>query len=445
MTIDITMVAAGGEYMESATVVAWNMAVGMPVKAGDVIVVVETAKAATEITAPSDGVLSEIMAPVGAEVTVGSVLGRISEAAPVRAAVSVSANEPQAPQASPAATPSVADRRVEPDRRRIFASPLARRVAREHGVDLASVTGSGPGGRIKRRDVERAPVHSGAQGVPTGGSAPFTGAREAHSSGSKHLDAEAPIVFLHGFGADGTVWRKVVAQLGGARRTVVLELPGHGRTPFRSINSLRDLALTILDELQASAIAKLHLVGHSLGGAVALELADLGVLDVRSLCLIAPAGLGPEINGDFLQGFLRASHEGSLTPWLRKLTADTRIQWQEYASAVLRQRAANPQLRESQEAIASTLFPDGTQAFDQRAALERVSKPMKIIWGLEDEIIPCSHAKMVPGTVALHRFRNVGHMPQLEAPDAVSWLVDELVRSAPYRPAPARQASAVSG
>ncbi len=78
MASDIRIVGAGGEYMESVTVVDWAVSLGDQVRQGDVVVVVETAKAATEVEAPSSGVLNEIVAHVGDEVAIGAVLGRIT-------------------------------------------------------------------------------------------------------------------------------------------------------------------------------------------------------------------------------------------------------------------------------------------------------------------------------------------------------------------------------
>jgi len=65
------------------------------------------------------------------------------------------------------------------------------------------------------------------------------------------------------------------------------------------------------------------------------------------------------------------------------------------------------------------------------AALDAVRVPAKVLWGTKDAVIPCSHASAVPGTVALHLLRDVGHVPQLECPEIVARLIGELVRSNP--------------
>ncbi len=79
----------------------------------------------------------------------------------------------------------------------------------------------------------------------------------------------------------------------------------------------------------------------------------------------------------------------------------------------LRQRA---RARRRSTRLASILFPDGTQAFSIRSAFERLTIPVKIVFGAEDRIIPAHHALGLPGQVAVHAFPGLGHMPHLEAP-----------------------------
>ena len=175
MVTDIKIAGAGGEYMEAVTVVEWKVAAGDEVSEGQVIAVVETAKAATEIEAPSAGVLLDIAAEPGDEVAVGAVLGRIDDG---------SGDGPDAVKETPTVGHVEREHRAIPESRgqalvrhrtagRIFASPLARRVADELGVDLATVGGSGPGGRIKKRDVLRAHEMRGTPPQP-GSEAPVT-------------------------------------------------------------------------------------------------------------------------------------------------------------------------------------------------------------------------------------------------------------------------------
>jgi len=161
------------------------------------------------------------------------------------------------------------------------------------------------------------------------------------------------------------------------------------------------------------------LVGQSLGGAVALAVADTRPRRVRRLTLIAPAGLGPDINGDILAGLTRATRAESLAPWLAQLTHDPdALGWSFVQAAALAR--SDGDLRAQQAVMAEALFPDGTQAFDLRAALDRLSVPTQVLWGRSDRVIPWAHALQAPGRVALHLYPAVGHLPHLEVPEEIA-------------------------
>ncbi|WP_332697269.1 acetoin dehydrogenase dihydrolipoyllysine-residue acetyltransferase subunit [Bosea sp. (in: a-proteobacteria)] len=424
MSGDITLAGGAGEYMESATIVSWSVALGDRVRAGDVVVVVETAKAATEIEAGRDGVLSEILAPEGAEVGIGAVLGRIADS------LAAPAPQPASPDQSPApaqetqpvlAPPAVAA--TSEHGRRINISPLARRLARQAGLDPSGLTGTGPGGRIKSRDIERALLARGApeDQVPV--------ARPAQAAAQAPATSAVPLVLIHGFGANAAAWNLLRPHLDGARTVLTLELPGHGRAPALAAPSLEAFAEAVLGQVEETGAQECDLVGHSLGGAVAAILSANQSVRVRSLTLIAPAGLGPEIDGAFLSGFLSARTPESLEPWLERLVGDAASLPRGYAQAVLRERERFG-VAATQAAIAQHLFPDGTQAIRIAADLRRFAGPLKVVWGRADRIIPQAHQNDLPGHVACHRLDGVGHMPHVEAGALVARLVMQCVRSA---------------
>lgn len=170
MVAEIKIAGAGGEYMEAVTVVEWKVAAGDTVSEGQVIAVVETAKAATEVEAPATGVLLNISAVPGDEVAVGAVLGRIDDGSGDTADATDDRPTDDQIDRRHSAVPDDREQAAARHRKgdRIFASPLARRVARELGVDLATVGGSGPGGRIKKRDVLHA--HEKHETAPRQGS-----------------------------------------------------------------------------------------------------------------------------------------------------------------------------------------------------------------------------------------------------------------------------------
>ena len=175
MAIDILMPALS-PTMETGTLAKWTVAVGDTIRSGDVIAEIETDKATMEVEAVDDGILAGIMVAEGTEgVVVGTPIGRLAEEGEspddvAAAPVEVPAQAPSAPEVAPPAAPSVAapaaTATIETPQptpapavtstTRIFASPLARRIAADLGVDLTSLAGSGPHGRILRRDVEAA-------------------------------------------------------------------------------------------------------------------------------------------------------------------------------------------------------------------------------------------------------------------------------------------------
>jgi len=144
-----------GQTMEEGTIVEWLKQEGEPVQRGEVLFMVETDKATLEVEASARGFLREILVPVGQTVSVLTVVALITRTADV----DISTYEPQFRvsgsefQADEAAQPEAFKPETLKPEIRIFASPRARRLAREKGVDLALVTGSGPSGRIVERDV----------------------------------------------------------------------------------------------------------------------------------------------------------------------------------------------------------------------------------------------------------------------------------------------------
>ncbi|MDB5492874.1 MAG: pyruvate dehydrogenase complex dihydrolipoamide acetyltransferase [Phenylobacterium sp.] len=168
MSIDILMPALS-PTMEEGTLAKWHVKKGDQVKSGDVIAEIETDKATMEVEAVDEGAVEELLVPEGAEgVKVNTPIARLSgeavgspppppaaakaEAPPApKEAPKRQAQTAAAPASQPASTPAKA-----PDGGRIFASPLARRIAAQKGIDLSALKGSGPHGRIVKADVETA-------------------------------------------------------------------------------------------------------------------------------------------------------------------------------------------------------------------------------------------------------------------------------------------------
>lgn len=138
-----------GEGLTEADIVRWHVPVGDPVAMDQVLVEVETAKAVVEIPSPAAGTLLHHGAGEGTTLTVGAVLAVIGEPGESWRGHDASTDRP----GTSAGTRQQARRRPARGGRGPQALPVVRRLAREHGVDLGSVTGTGPGGRVTRDDV----------------------------------------------------------------------------------------------------------------------------------------------------------------------------------------------------------------------------------------------------------------------------------------------------
>lgn len=148
------------DHMETGRVVRWLVKEGEAVKRGQILLEIETDKAVGEIEAPGDGVIRGIRAAEGADVPVGAIVAyllapheALPPVAPARPLLETQANEPGATRVGPSfdAAGQAALAGAGPV---IFATPVARKMAKQYGIDLSQIQGSGPHGRVKREDLE---------------------------------------------------------------------------------------------------------------------------------------------------------------------------------------------------------------------------------------------------------------------------------------------------
>ena len=436
MAVEIVMPRVDMD-MTSGRMGRWHAAEGAHVEKGATLFEIETDKAAMEVDAPASGVLKFVAASEGDVLPVGACIGWIvadgesfvpSPAARDDVGSTRGARPHPALRAtfSPREKGSAATQRPlslgervgvraqgADDAERPRATPAARRMARERGLGLESVNGSGPRGRVQRRDVEQI------------GAAPS--ASNVHRLWLAR-GAGAPIVFLHGFGADLNGWRPLHRLLPETQPALAIDLPGHGLSLLGEQVSFEALVEAARAALIEEGVGAAHLVGHSLGGAVAVALAHEPGVTALSLMLIAPAGLGPETNAAFFEGFLHADTEAALTPWLHMLATDPAALGSALARTTLRLRQERP-LVADQRRLAKAILAGGRQTIDIRGLLAAPEAPTRIVVGLEDRITPPHQAEGLSGLIALHRFAHVGHMPHLEARREVARLIEELVRA----------------
>ena len=135
--------------------------------------------------------------------------------------------------------------------------------------------------------------------------------------------AGIPLVFIHGYGGDLYSWMFNQGDLSEGRTTYAIDLPGHGGSSKEvGAGDLGVFTSAVLAFMDAKSIDKAHLVGHSMGGATALSLAVDAGDRVASATLIAPAGLGSEINMDYINGFIEQKRAKKLRGVLEMLVAD---------------------------------------------------------------------------------------------------------------------------
>ncbi|WLR93237.1 acetoin dehydrogenase dihydrolipoyllysine-residue acetyltransferase subunit [Shinella zoogloeoides] len=399
--IDLAMPRLG-ETMEEGRIAKWLKAPGERFVRGEAILEIETDKTIAEFPALHDGRMVAILRGEGEMVTVGEPVARIEAPADQ---VAPAAERP-APAAQPETAVSAAPVHMAARREgRVRATPLARRLARRHGLDIAALPGTGRRGRIEKGDVLAA-----AGSGPGQSDVRFAALRRGRMAYSDSGAASGrPVLLLHGFSGDRTTWAAVAAGLKRAgRRVVAPDLPGHGLTDIDARDA-SDLAQDLPEFLDALGIAEVDVVAHSLGAVAALDLANAASGRVGSLSLIAPAGLGSQIDADFVRGMAQANAPGEVVHLLRRLSVNA-VDLSEAALATLAKDLARGRL----VALAGAVTGASGQKVDGLAAISRLSgtMPVRVLFGLEDRIIPWQHVLALPPTVAIHLLARSGHMPQ---------------------------------
>ncbi|MBV9653991.1 MAG: acetoin dehydrogenase dihydrolipoyllysine-residue acetyltransferase subunit, partial [Acetobacteraceae bacterium] len=259
-----------GLAMTEGKIASWAKPEGAEIAVGDEIADIETSKITNAYESPVKGTLRRHVAPEQEELPVGALIAVVAEA-------------------------DVADSEIDAFVERFRAEFSAKAAAEAKPADPVPAV-LDVGGRTIRY-LETGAEHEGR-----------------------------PIVLIHGFAADLNLWMFNQPALAERHRVLALDLPGHGGSGKAVGNGdVVSLADAVGAFLSARDIPKAHLVGHSLGGAVAIQLAREKLAHVASLTLIAPAGLGPEIDGAFISGMVEASRRKQVQPLLEKLVRDKRL------------------------------------------------------------------------------------------------------------------------
>ena len=236
-----------------------------------------------------------------------------------------------------------------------------------------------------------------------------------------------PLLLLHGFGGDINIWVFNQEALSADRTVYALDLPGHGQSSKDvgegDLDSLVDAVAGFMD---TQGIEKAHIFGHSMGGAVAGSFAIKHPERVQSLALIASAGLGEEINGDYIEGFIAANRRKEMRDALKLLFADEELVNRQLVNDVMKFKRLDG-VDEALRKLADKLFPGGKQA--DVPDIFGVEVPMLVVWGAEDKIVPVAHAQNVPEGARVEVLDATGHMPQMEAAGQTNRVIGEFLDS----------------
>ncbi len=354
-----------GLSMESGRVNGWLKEVGALVKPGEELLEVESEKIAGGVAAAAGGVLRRQLAQVGEVVPVGGLLGVVADA-------------------------DIPETEIDAFIADFLANFSVQSAAEaEAGAEPEKIVVGGRTLRYLRR----------GQGSDV-------------------------VLLVHGFGGDLNNWLFNHEALAVQRTVYALDLPGHGEsTKDVGAGTLRELAQALAAFLDAVGVSSAHLVGHSLGGAVALTLAAGEPQRVRSLALLASAGLGTEIDAGYIEGFVTAANRNALKPHVAKLFADARLVTRRLIDDLLKYKRLEG-VEASLRLLSEKMISGGRQATMLRDELARLRQPVLVVWGSEDQIIPARHASGLPSSVQVELIPAKGHMVMMEAAGEVNRLLN---------------------
>jgi pyruvate dehydrogenase E2 component (dihydrolipoamide acetyltransferase) len=373
MPADITAITMPkwGLTMTEGKVVGWLKQQGQSFAEGEELLEIETTKITNVVEAPTGGILRRIIAPAGATLPVGALL-----------AVTAPENLPESDIDAFVAGFAIPEPATEPGAE---AEAAKQRELEAGGLRLRYLElGEGPG---------------------------------------------LPALLLHGFGADLNTWMFTQPALAERQRVIGLDLPGHGgSTKEIATGDVESLTKIVESALDALGIERVHLVGHSMGGALTASLALRKPERVASLTLIASAGLGPEINAAFIDGFVRASRRREATEVLGLLVHNPALVSRTMVEDVLRYKRLDG-VSAALTKIAEGWFPAGRQSLNLAGQIATLSLPVQIIWGREDRIIPVAHAEALAARLPVHINEQAGHLPHMEKAGEVNRLIARFVEA----------------
>lgn len=357
-----------GLAMQEGMVAEWHIEPGVEITAGQEIMDIETSKIANVYESPVGGTFRKIVVDAGATVPVGALLGVVAPS-------------------------SVSDDDINAYAQDFIDNFDWDAAAGDTGPEPETIDAGG----IRIRFLKM----GDAAGIP--------------------------LIFIHGFGGDLNNWMFNQEALSENRTTYALDLPGHGgSTKDVGVADLAVFTDAVIAFIDALSLEKVHLVGHSMGGATALALAANAGDRIASATLIAPAGLGAEINMDYINGFIEQKRAKKLRSVLEMLVADPNAITSEMVDEVIKFKRVDG-VGPALETLRDGLMPGGQQGTNLKDVLSTLTAPVQVIWGRNDQILPADHADGLPDNITVTLYDNTGHMPHMEKAAEVNELIGKML------------------
>ena len=243
---------------------------------------------------------------------------------------------------------------------------------------------------------------------------------------TKRGSGDTTVLLIHGFGGDLDNWLFNADALAEGATVYALDLPGHGQSTKKVDEpTVAGLAKAVLSFMDTVKIDKAHLVGHSMGGAVSMEVARQAKGRVKSVTLISSAGLGPDINMDYIDGFVASASRRDLKPVLENLFADSGLVSRQMVDDLLKYKRLDG-VGDALTALKEGVFAGGRQAALLADALAASGVPALVVWGAEDKIVPAAHATAAKGA-KVEIIEGAGHMVQMEQAGRVNGLIKVMI------------------
>jgi pyruvate dehydrogenase E2 component (dihydrolipoamide acetyltransferase) len=403
-----------GITMEQATVVAWCAAVGERVEKGQELVELETEKIVNMVEAPAAGVLREILVGEGEIAAVGNLLAVFAEEDETYDLEALRTenrdqNEEKRGIGAPAA--GVPERTAGGG---IRISPAARRLSAKYDLELEQLPATGPGGSLSRSDIERAVARRvmdslESRTLEAGGIRIHYQSAGGTRAGLRN--PSPPVVFLHGIGGSTALWQANLTALAMHHPVVAVDLPGHGLSDKPAGGySLEFFSAAITELLEEISSGPVILVGHSLGGHIALQVALDHPGKVERLSLVAPGGLGPDLHLEFLDRVLSGLDLDATRAMLDGLFHDPSF----VTRPILETTFENLSRQGGWEALVSTVSAYRARPYREVAEL---AVPTFLVFGAEDRIVPAVYGEEAQARFAKAQLwicENCGHCPQIE-------------------------------